>query len=1104
MPSSRALGLWFAAVQFGAFSSAQTLTLNDALERTLAFGQTDELQIAAHTNEYLRVSIEGHGMLVHVAVKDPHNRVIAERTRTGGLRDAMTWAAVADAAGSYSVEIVSRETAGAPRAYSITLTDQRQAEDIDRLAAQADSALAEGEEKQQAGEGRKAIDSFERSIHMAQDARDAALEAEACYQLAQAQFSAGNLLEATSRFEQAKASCHNRHDAGNESRALRGLGKLYGDTQQAPKAIDCLERARSLAESTGDLAGEAEALRELGSVAGSRTDFPKAGEFFDRGLALARRAGDRRTEADLLNMLGVLDQAIGKEAETLSNFQAGLTIRRVIGDRAGVAQSTNNLGAYHRNLGEARTAIGYYEESLKMRKQLANPVGIGNALENLAVANGDLGNFEKALDLSLQAAELFRSSQAHRGEMFALTNLGDTCSRMGEQEKALDFYTRALEIARTTGDRRGEALALFGAGSIHASRRHFELASSAFSESLRISREASLQHEMTLALLALADVANQQRDTTAAIASAREALELCRAHEYRREEARARSLLGSALLDTDPKQGNEMLRQALAIQQEIADPDQEALTRSRLAECAERSGDLVAARDQSLKALKLLESVRRNAPPEGPRISFQAYKRPFYQQAVDIFMALDRQQPHAEFDVQAFEVSERFRARALLDQLAESKDLYSHEADPELAGEASRTLELLDNKASRLTRVLSGRHTETQAAAARRALDEMEVRFDGIRSRIRSTCAACSANPQLLSPAELQAQFLDKDSVVLEYMLGAKRSFLWTITKSMFRSYELPARGEIEELVRPAHAALTEPANVISGESPEARQNRIDRSRQEFERAAAALSRVVLPPGFDRNTKKVLIVVDGPLYSIPFSVLLARGTEVSTLPSASSLAYLGRKHESTGIALFADPLYPAGSATLPRLRLAREEALRIGGMTAGRKKLEFGADASRAAASDPSLDNYAILHFAAHALIDDQRPELSGIALSDGLFSLHDIDQLSIHARLVVLSACRTAAGKPAEGEGPISLARAFLYAGAGGVVASLWDVNDRATEVFMTRFYEGLFRRGLSAAAALGFARESMMADSAWSHPYYWAGFVLIGDSAAISMRHG
>jgi hypothetical protein len=108
---------------------------------------------------------------------------------------------------------------------------------------------------------------------------------------------------------------------------------------------------------------------------------------------------------------------------------------------------------------------------------------------------------------------------------------------------------------------------------------------------------------------------------------------------------------------------------------------------------------------------------------------------------------------------------------------------------------------------------------------------------------------------------------------------------------------------------------------------------------------------------------------------------------------------------------------------------------------------------------------------------------------------LHDIYNLRLDADLVVLSACQTALGKEIKGEGLVGLTRAFMYAGAPRVVASLWEVSDAATAELMKRFYQGVLDRALQPAAALRAAQLEISKDPRWSAPYYWAGFVLQGD---------
>jgi CHAT domain-containing protein len=145
-----------------------------------------------------------------------------------------------------------------------------------------------------------------------------------------------------------------------------------------------------------------------------------------------------------------------------------------------------------------------------------------------------------------------------------------------------------------------------------------------------------------------------------------------------------------------------------------------------------------------------------------------------------------------------------------------------------------------------------------------------------------------------------------------------------------------------------------------------------------------------------------------------------------------------------------------------------------------------------------------VLHFATHGLINDARPELSGLVLSlfdeagrprDGFLRLADIYNLDLPADLVVLSACRTAIGKNVRGEGLVGLSRAFMYAGSARILSSLWTVDDAATAELMAEFYRILFSQGLTPAQALRGAQLYMQKQPRWRHPYYWAAFGLQGE---------
>jgi CHAT domain-containing protein len=266
------------------------------------------------------------------------------------------------------------------------------------------------------------------------------------------------------------------------------------------------------------------------------------------------------------------------------------------------------------------------------------------------------------------------------------------------------------------------------------------------------------------------------------------------------------------------------------------------------------------------------------------------------------------------------------------------------------------------------------------------------------------------------------------------------------------------------------------------------------------------------------------------------------GHEIINLPSASVLAVLrretlGRKAAEKTVAVLADPVFSAddprvkgldagsgskvldstsaidakrsatesGLAGLSRLRFSRQEAEQIALLASEAKRLaavDFAAN--RATAMSPELAHYAILHFATHGLVNNQHPELSGVVLSlvdergrpqNGFLRLYDIFNLKLNADLVVLSACQTALGKDVNGEGLLGLTRGFMYAGAARVVASLWQVDDRASAQLMGRFYEAMLRQELRPSAAIRAAQVSMWKDKRWQAPYYWSAFALQGE---------
>ncbi len=408
---------------------------------------------------------------------------------------------------------------------------------------------------------------------------------------------------------------------------------------------------------------------------------------------------------------------------------------------------------------------------------------------------------------------------------------------------------------------------------------------------------------------------------------------------------------------------------------------------------------------------------------------------------------------------------------------------------------------------------------------------------------IRSPRYAELTDPVPLKLKEIQRRSLDLDTLLLEYSLGEERSFLWAVTPSSIRAYTLPRRSEIEAVALRAYGLLTR---------SDQRQY-----RGSSELAAAELSRMILGPvAAEFGRKRLVIVSDGILQYAPFGALpnpaaasagapkrkpLIVDHEVVSLPSASVLATMRRemserRQVARTVAVFSDPVFQpddprvkqagpgaekangdktesdlvrsakeTGLTNFERLIHTRKEAEAIVALASpdqGFKALDFAA--SRATVLNSGLDQYRIVHFATHGLLNSRSPELSGIVLSlvdeegraqEGFLRAYEIYNLKLNAELVVLSACSTALGKEIKGEGLAGLTRGFMYAGTPRVIASLWNVRDEATAELMKRFYRNMLIGKSSPAAALREAQISMWREPRWAAPYHWAGFALQGE---------
>ena len=539
-------------------------------------------------------------------------------------------------------------------------------------------------------------------------------------------------------------------------------------------------------------------------------------------------------------------------------------------------------------------------------------------------------------------------------------------------------------------------------------------------------------------------------------------------------------------------------------------------------------------------ALDIIEDLRTKIDSQTLRTAFFASKQEYYEFYIDLLMQLHHQHPSRGYDALALQASERARARSLLELLAEAKADIRQGINPQLLQQERDLQAQLEGLEKRRTRLLRSDATPAEKNELEREISTSLRQYQQIRAQIRlkSPRYAALTQPRPLTLAEIQTQVLDRSTVLLEYALGSKRSYLWAVTHEKIASYELPPRAEIEPLVREFRKTITDGLA----------------SPKKILQVSAPLSKILLSPVTSQfRQQRLLVVSDGALQYIPFAALslpdraetqgyrpLMVEREIVHLPSASTLAVLraetsNRQPAAKTLAILADPVFShddarvrqgaiatptttppepqqlastnrAASLTWSRLPGTRQEALAIGKLLpeSAEQLHAFDFQANRDNATNAALAQYRIIHFATHAFINSDYPELSGVVMSlvdqagrpqNGILRLHDIYNLNLPAELVVLSACQTGLGKEIRGEGLVGLTRGFMYAGSPRVVTSLWNVSDEGTAALMQKFYHSMFRAGLPPAAALRAAQLTLWKQGHWAAPYYWAAFTLQGE---------
>ena len=750
----------------------------------------------------------------------------------------------------------------------------------------------------------------------------------------------------------------------------------------------------------------ADSLNTLGNLALARSDFDQADQYYRDALAIREKLAPNSLVVEAtVNNLGIIAEERGDLDKAEEYFQQGLTIdQRLVPDSEDVATDFNNLSVVAKDRGYLYKADAYLRQSLKIEEKLA-PGGLIVAFifDNLGVAAEYRGDLVQAEDYHKRALAIRqRLAPGSLAVAASLTNLGAVAQERGDSSKAEEEYFRqALAIRQKVAPGSLDvADSLDSFGDLAYASGDLAKAEEYYQQALSIRKK--LAPGSTVVADSLSGLGNIER---------------------------LRNNLAEAEAYYD---------QALAIRKKQAPETTDyADTLAALGRIKQKRGQPDAASQLFQQAADVLESQTNHLGGSAEvRSSFRAAHAEYHADYIDLLV--EQKRPEA-----AFRVLERSRARTLLETLAAGHVDVRQGVDHSLLERERSVQASIRKKTNFRIDLLETNPTPAQLAALTRQIDELLRQYAEVESEIRASSPRYTAltQPQPLTAKEVQATLLDADTLLLEYILGKERSYVFALTPTTLDVYELPRRSEIESTALRLYSLLTSQGVAIGGESAHQLQAR--------SAEASKLSRMVMGPlTAQLGNKRLLIVSDGVLQYIPFAVLpipdsktggnvatfrkptsLVAEHEIINLPSASVLAVLrdqqARRRSSPprAVAVLADAVFnkndsrvlaaekqvtsakpaaevPApvledkltrsigdisagGHSSLPRLVFSRREATVIMSLTPpgeGLQALDF--QASRETAISPELAQYRIVHFATHGLLDSKRPELSGLVFS--------------------------------------------------------------------------------------------------------------------------
>jgi tetratricopeptide (TPR) repeat protein len=869
-----------------------------------------------------------------------------------------------------------------------------------------------------------------------------------------------------------------------KSRVLAAIDSLYAqalkDSSQTLIA-DQIELARA-ARDSGFL------VDLLVRQGGQRASFGygrEAESGLTEAVAVAEAVRDTGRVCHALRWLAVAVESQGRSSEAQTHYGRQLDLALAIGDLRNEAWARVGLAYHGEKAGRFADSIRHYRRAVALFNQLQDGQAESWALNGLGVVLNQNEQFDEALSCYRRSAEIARRLDYAMVEALAENNLGTLQFALGDPGAAVRHFEQAHAIQQRLGHARAAVTPWLNMAYCQKALGCFGTARDILREVLTDTAERGYADLHAVGLTNLAELQAWQDHRGEAADLYREALSYPQLDLKTRITAMtglARSLAAQDSLDA----ALEVLHRGTSLLREPAFGDVRLDFELAFGEVLQRSG-------QPRAALAHYRIVNR----EALKLGFSGLRVEAMAAAAGIHRALGEADSSLALLLQAAEIWEAERSLPLDPEWREQRGANGRVIYTRLGEHL-----LNDRPDLPLREKVRDAFDRLQAFKARTLLERM---LGPGRAGSDSTAEV----PGSVSLQRLQEQILQDGEVFLDVYLGAELSLLFAVTRDTCLAVRWPAAGALSDRLRMFHDLCAFPA--VSGARLYEDEDK-DEALAALQTAAGHLENLLFGDVFAlvAGADRIILAPDGVLCLLSLAALpaarpaadgafasLLDGAEWVQIPSATVLGHLRQRAADAasddavcGLAM------AAGNDGMDALTGAVAEVRRLGRRYRGIEVVVAGQD--QPGLSIDSLSRYDLIHLASHVRPDDGAPWQSEIRLPmltdrEGLRAAQ-VARLDLSARLAVLASCASAAGRVLSGEGVLGLTSAFLSAGVPAVVATLWAVEDRTTAKLMESFYREM-AAGSKAASALRQAQLALKADPRTAHPFYWAGFVLVGD---------